>query len=104
MIEGISLLVPCYNAENYIKQFLQRVNKLNGHFDEILFFDDGSTDRTNDILKELDCIFFTGEINKGPGYARNELAKKSNFKYIHFHDVDDDFDVDFVIDVKKSNF
>ncbi len=55
--EKISVIVPCYNEESVIVESYQRINSVltKNDFDryEILFIDDGSTDRTPDLLWEL---------------------------------------------------
>jgi glycosyltransferase involved in cell wall biosynthesis len=91
-----SLLVPCYNAEAYIEGFLDNVSKLNKPFDEVLFYDDASIDGTYKKLTDKGCTVIRGNINKGPGYARNRLAENAAGDYIHFHDIDDEFNPDFL--------
>ncbi|RZL68601.1 MAG: glycosyltransferase family 2 protein [Pedobacter sp.] len=86
-----SLLVPVYNAEAYIAAFLEEIKLLRKPFDEIIFYDDASTDATASLLASSGFHVILGKINKGPGYARNRLAEAAQGKYIHFHDVDDRF-------------
>lgn len=90
----LSLLVPCYNAEAYIDEFVAHIEAMD--FDEVIFYDDGSTDGTLELLKKTGYKYIHSSINKGPGYARNRLAELCKSKYIHFHDVDDRFNVDFI--------
>ena len=97
-----SLLVPCYNAQAYIDAFLSAVGKLHKPFDQVLFYDDASTDDTYQILKGKGCTVIKGDINSGPGYARNRLAQKATGQYIHFHDIDDEFNPDFLNLVNAS--
>jgi len=85
----IALLIPCYNAESYIDNFITHINKLPEHFDEVIFYNDGSTDNTLNLLKESGYKYISSDFNKGPGYARNRLAEATVCDYIHFHDVDD---------------
>lgn len=53
----ISLLIPAYNEQEVLRHLYERLNKLAGqtpHYDfEFLFINDGSRDKTLDILKEL---------------------------------------------------
>jgi glycosyltransferase involved in cell wall biosynthesis len=91
-----SLLVPCFNAEKFIDSFLKNISKLNKQFDEIIFYDDASTDGTVNLLKSKNCNIIENDINRGPGYARNQLANAATGDYIHFHDVDDELDADYL--------
>lgn len=85
------MLIPCYNAASYAEKFIQHVALLNKPFDEIIFYDDASTDNTMQLLTAAGFRIIHGVTNKGPGYARNYLAEKATGDYIHFHDIDDEF-------------
>jgi glycosyltransferase involved in cell wall biosynthesis len=91
-----ALLVPCYNAAAYIDPFLDNLSKLDTSFDEIIFYDDASTDNTYQLLLAKGNIVIRGAENKGPGYARNRLAEAASSPYIHFHDIDDEFNPRFL--------
>jgi glycosyltransferase involved in cell wall biosynthesis len=101
-----SLLVPCYNAEKYIDSFLGNFSRLSVPFDEMIFYDDGSTDQTARLLKYSGCRVIEGGTNMGPGHARNQLAKAARGAYIHFHDIDDEIDPLFIskVDEKIKNY
>ncbi|WPU91647.1 glycosyltransferase family 2 protein [Mucilaginibacter sabulilitoris] len=92
-----SLLVPCYNAEKYVVSFLSNLSKLHKPFDEVIFYDDASTDATMQLLLAGGHQVIKGDINKGPGYARNRLAHAATGDYIHFHDIDDEFNLGFLL-------
>lgn len=62
----------------------------------MLFYDDASTDDTLSILQSKGLNVIKGDINKGPGYARNRLTEAATGKYIHFHDIDDELDPSFL--------
>jgi len=96
-----ALLVPCYNAAAYIDKFLENVASLTVKFDEVIFYDDGSTDKTAQLLLAKQLNVIQGEVNKGPGYARNKLAESASSPYIHFHDIDDEFNPEFLQLVKR---
>lgn len=99
-----SLLVPCYNAAPYINKFIKHISGLTKPFDEVIFYDDASTDDTAAIISAQGFTVIRGEINKGPGFARNRLAAIATCDYIHFHDIDDEFNVKFLelVDEKLS--
>lgn len=84
-----SLLIPCYNAENYLPRLWETVKAQTVPFDEIICYDDGSQDNTTEIAKSLGAKVIVGGINMGVSHARNQLAKSSNCDWIHFHDADD---------------
>lgn len=92
----ISLLVTCYNAEKYVQSFLNNLAQLTKQFDEVLFYDDCSTDNTVELLLIKNLQVIKGDFNNGPGYARNRLAENANCEYIHFHDIDDEFNPNFL--------
>lgn len=91
-----ALLVPCYNAEKFIDSFLSNINKLTKPFDETIFYDDASTDNTYQLLKSKGCTVVKGDINRGPGYARNKLAEITTCEWFHFHDIDDGLKPDYL--------
>ena len=49
----VSILVPCYNEEQTIRNTIERLQILNYPFYEIIAINDGSKDHTNDVLEEL---------------------------------------------------
>ena len=84
------LLVPCFNAERYIEAFIKNISQLFIPFDEVLFYDDGSTDGTAKLLSQqkIGTVIY-GKENYGPSIARNILLRHSKSQLVHFHDVDD---------------
>lgn len=87
--------MPVYNVEEYIVEALDSlICQQNEKIDlEIIIIDDGSTDKTIEIIKnytdKYDYIELIEENNIGPGKARNIGIKKSTGKYIAFLDGDD---------------
>lgn len=57
MTKTIDIVVPCYNEEEMLKMFYDEtskvVNSINGYSFKYIFIDDGSKDKTHQILKEL---------------------------------------------------
>ena len=55
--EKISIIVPCYNEEDSLPIFYKEINKISKEMEEVdfefLFINDGSKDKTLDILKDL---------------------------------------------------
>lgn len=88
-MNSCSLLIPCYNAVNYLPRLWQAVQAQTIPFDEIICYDDGSTDNTVDVARELGAKVILGHTCQGPAYARNQLAKAASCDWLHFHDADD---------------
>lgn len=89
MKPDIALLVPCYNAAFFLPRFHNCLSQLTLPFTEVLCFDDGSTDDTVKVAKELGFNILEGRPNRGVAHARNELVRMSKAEWVHFHDADD---------------
>jgi glycosyltransferase involved in cell wall biosynthesis len=86
----VSLLVPCFNAENYIQDFIENISQQIRSFDEVIFYDDASTDGTPKLLEQQNLgRVISGKINLGPSVGRNILLHASRGQLVHFHDIDD---------------
>ncbi len=92
----ISIIMPIYNSENYIKESLNSlINQTFKNF-ELICINDGSTDNTLNILKEYEKnderIEIINQDNMGAGIARNVGMKKAKGDYLIFLDSDDIFE------------
>ena len=91
----ISVIIPIYNCEKYIKECLSSLIEQTFKNFEIICINDGSTDNTLKILKEFkkldNRIFIFNQNNTGPGIARNVGMNKSKGEYLIFLDSDDIF-------------
>ncbi len=85
----ITLLIPCYNAARFLPRLMEGVCQLTCPFSTILCYDDGSTDDTVTVARNLGLEIITGQPNRGVARARNELAAAACTEWIHFHDADD---------------
>lgn len=87
-----SIIIPCYNVEKYIKKTIESVLKQEGNF-EIIAIDDGSKDRTLEIISNLAKdnrkIRVYTQKNKGVSYTRNRGIQLSEGDYLLFLDGDD---------------
>lgn len=91
MNDLVSIIIPAYNAENYIKECLIKICKQTYSNIEIIVINDGSTDNTLQEIKKVKdkrIRLFTTE-NKGVSSARNLGISKSKGKYLMFMDADD---------------
>ena len=86
-----SVIIPLYNKERHIQKTIDTV--LNQTFDEfeIVVIDDGSTDQSLNIVRDIDCdkLRVYSQVNQGVSVARNNGAKKAKFDYLLFLDADD---------------
>lgn len=89
----ISIIIPVYNCEQYLEQCLKSVLSQTLRELEVLCVDDGSTDGSVKVIKELmfsdKRIILLQQENQGPGPARNLGLKKAQGDYIAFLDGDD---------------
>lgn len=91
----ISIIIPVYNTEKYLKKCLQSVLKQRFNQDdyEVIIVNDGSKDNSISIINEFlnkfrNCKLINRE-NRGLLFSRMEAVKKSEGKYILFLDSDD---------------
>lgn len=92
----VSVVMPVYQAEAYLEQCLDSIARQTlGEF-EILCVDDGSTDRSGDILRRYadgdDRFVLLREENRGAAAARNNGFDRARGEYVIFLDSDDFFD------------
>lgn len=89
----ISVIVPVYNVEHYLRNCLDSIRNQTMQDIEIILVDDGSTDESGKICDEYatnDTRFIVIHIeNSGVSNARNNGIKKANGKYIMMIDSDD---------------
>lgn len=94
----VSVIVPVYNVENYLKRCVDSLTQQSLADIEILLIDDGSTDRSGELCDELAKtdvrISVYHKKNEGQGIARNSGLQKATGKYVVFLDSDDYYDPD----------
>jgi glycosyltransferase involved in cell wall biosynthesis len=94
----VSVIIPIYNAEQYLRQCLDSVCEQTLKEIEIICVDDGSTDSSPEILKqyqEKDSRFhILRQQNQYAGVARNNGMKHAKGAYLMFWDADDFFESD----------
>ena len=92
----ISIIVPVYNTEEYLPKCLDSL--VNQSFDdyEIIMINDGSTDKSANLIKKYDSpkIKLLNKKNEGQALARNLGIKEAQGDYIMFVDSDDYIDKD----------
>ncbi|NFO34809.1 glycosyltransferase [Clostridium botulinum] len=89
----ISIIIPVYNVEEYIRQCLDSIVNQTYSDIEIIIINDGSTDRSYKIiesyLKKYKNIIYIYQENKGVSIARNNALKQASGEYVLFVDSDD---------------
>ena len=89
----VSIIIPIYNAEKYLKRCLDTVVNQSFESLEIILINDGSTDESLRIMKEYkgnhNNIEIINQENSGQGEARNKGISIAKGKYITFADADD---------------
>ncbi|MBE3043748.1 glycosyltransferase family 2 protein [Candidatus Bathyarchaeota archaeon] len=87
-----SVLIPVYNREEYVCQAIDSVLSQAFLDYELIVIDDGSTDRTLDIIRSYGARIKTiHQENRGPEAARNVGATQAEGEYLAFLDSDDLF-------------
>jgi len=90
----VSIIIPIYNAVNYIEFTLKSIMNQSFTNYEVIIVDDCSTDGSLDVIYRFsDCdsrikVILLDE-NSGPAVARNAAIKAANGRYIAFLDADD---------------
>lgn len=94
----VSVIVPVYNAENYLHQCMGSIISQTLKEIEIICVNDGSTDQSEDILKEYEKkderVKVITQQNAGAGAARNAGLRIAKGEYLSFLDADDFFEPD----------
>lgn len=89
----VSVVMPVYNAYDYLKPAIDSVLNQTLTDIELICIDDGSTDGSLEILKEYQNgdsrVRIVTENNAGPSVARNKGLLRSRGKYVIFLDADD---------------
>ena len=103
---GVSIVIPCYNAEKYLDMCMDSLLKQTQQDIEIICVDDGSTDST---LDKLNCyaqadtrVRIFSQQNQYAGAARNLGLSKARGQYILFLDADDFFEENMVQDAYSA--
>lgn len=89
----ISVIIPCYNAEKYIARCLQSVLENTYQNLEVLCINDGSTDKSEEVLHDIASkdsrVKVLIQPNQGVSVARNHGLDVATGDYVAFIDADD---------------
>lgn len=95
--EKISIVIPIYNSEEFIKESLGSLLNQTYHNFEIICINDASTDQTLKYIKNMQkvdhrIIIIENVTRMGAAYCRNKGLEISSGKYVIFLDSDDYFE------------
>jgi len=107
----VSIIIPIYNAENYLKKCLDSIINQTYKNIEIILINDGSTDNSLEICKQYkdDRIKLINQKNSGVSTARNVGLDLVTGDYITFVDSDDWLELDAIesmvnfIEIRKTD-
>lgn len=85
----ISVIIPCYQAEKTLRATLADLFNQTHKQIEIITVNDGSTDKTADVLQKYQgSLFSISQENRGAAAARNNGFRSSKGEYVLFCDAD----------------
>jgi glycosyltransferase involved in cell wall biosynthesis len=97
----LSIVIPTFNEEKDIDECLSTLFNQNYKNLEIIIIDDGSTDRTLEIVKKYKKVKIFKQNHRGPGLARNLGASHSKGEILIFVDADMSFPSEFLGNLVK---
>ena len=95
----VSVIVPVYNTEKYLKNCIDSLLKQNFEDYEIIVINDLSPGNAEEIINSYNdkkIVYIKNKTNKGIGYNRNLGIKKAKGEYVCFIDSDDYVKEDFI--------
>lgn len=106
MDDKITVIVPVYNVENYLRKCLDSIMTQTYKNIEIIVVNDGSTDTSGEICKEFSGmdhrIIYIEQENAGLSAARNTGLNNMSGDYVTFVDSDDWIEQDYIETLYKK--
>jgi glycosyltransferase involved in cell wall biosynthesis len=93
--QTLSVLIPVYNEKDTLLELVRRVEAVSLPVDkQIILVDDGSTDGTRELLKELEgrCVVVLHERNRGKGAAVRTALERATGDFAVIQDADLEYD------------
>lgn len=87
----ISIIIPCHNEEKNIGFLLEKLEKINLRNKEIIVIDNGSRDKTSEIVKNFNNVRLIFEGKRGKGFAMKKGAKEARGEILVFIDGDNSY-------------
>ncbi|GHT69021.1 glycosyl transferase [Bacteroidia bacterium] len=97
----VSVIIPLYNKEEYIRNTLLSVLNQSYQYFEVIIVNDGSTDNSIENIQDIQDrrIRIIHQQNGGRSLARNNGIKESKYKFVAFLDADDQWNEDFLFNM-----
>ncbi len=94
---AVSIVIPAFNEESAIRHGLDRIIEMKFHeIYEVIYIDDGSTDKTFDIISEYPVKCYRHFVNKGYGAALKTGIRKAKGEKIVILDSDGQHDPKYI--------
>lgn len=88
-MKTVTVITPAYNAADYVLECIQSVRRQSTVSVEHIVIDDGSNDRTVEIVDSCKDVVLLQQANQGAPVARNAGLKVAKGKFVKFLDADD---------------
>lgn len=85
----ISVIIPSWNAADFLPEALESIHAQKHVPLEIIIVDDGSTDRTAELIQGWSDVRYLRQENQGPSVARNTGIDSARGEILAFLDADD---------------
>jgi len=85
----VSVIIPCFNHGSYLSEAVESVWMQNYPATEVIVVNDGSTDNTEEIARQIAGIKYIYQKNQGLSAARNTGIRNSTGEFFIFLDADD---------------
>jgi glycosyltransferase involved in cell wall biosynthesis len=86
---SISVVIPCYNSEQFLVETLESVARQSRQPDEVLVVDDASTDGSAALARKLGATVVSLAVNRGLPGARNAGIDAATGEFVALLDADD---------------
>jgi len=85
----VSVIIPVYNSERYLRTAVESVLKQTYDFFELIVVDDGSVDGSSNVIKSFEAIRYRFQPHSGISSARNAGIAMARGGIVAFLDADD---------------
>lgn len=92
MNDLVSIIMPSYNTDTYIRQSIESVINQTYENWELIIVDDCSTDNTDKVVKSImddRIVYLKNKVNSGAAISRNRALREAKGRWIAFLDSDD---------------